>query len=116
MPRVSSRAQNGGTALMYAARRGHGGVLTALLEAHANTEVQDKVRFHCVRMCRPRGCRACHRAHTAQNGRTALMYAAERGHGAVLTALLEAHASTEVHDEVRRSAVASSVSAACARR
>ena len=86
---------------MYAVMDGHDGAASVLLDAHASTDVQDDVR---VAAC------VCYMSHgpprvslraRVQRGTTALMSAAIGGHGAVLTALLEAHANTELQDFVR---------------
>ena len=101
MPRESLRApaQIGWTALMYAADGGYGDVITALLEAHASTELLDNVRVAaCVRVAAGAAARNVARA---QGGWTALMYAVKGGHGDVVTALLESHANTELRVNVR---------------
>lgn len=71
---LNERDEQGRTALMLAAEKGHLGTIEALLELSANINMQD------------------------EHGMTALMYAAKQGHPGVIDLLLEKGANINVQD------------------
>ncbi len=72
---ISAGPEQGMTALIYAARTGHLGVVKTLIEARANVNAQ------------------------AADGRTALMYAAMGEEASVVRALIEAGANVDARDD-----------------
>ena len=74
---MNAAAQLGKTPLVAAAEEGHISVVSALLEAHAEVDIEDD--------------------EGATAAVTALWAAAKAGHAAVITALLEAGADFQAH-------------------
>ena len=102
---LSVITQNGYSALMMSARDGRTEVVSLLLEAGANTDLQNKVKL-CTRRC---GfgtlCTKSLLSHSyisviTQNGYSALMMAAREGRTEVVSLLLEAGANTDLQNKV----------------
>ena len=95
---MSLITQYGGSALMVAARWGSTEVVSLLLVAGANTDLQDKVKWRCDLGIQSL---SLHMSVITQNGNSALMVAALAGSTEVVSLLLEAGANTDLQNKVK---------------
>ena len=98
---VLQKKQAGCTALIYAANEDHTAMVLALVEAGADTNIRNEVRLCTCMLLFNKFVIVV--IQKKQDGATALIYAAGRGHTAMVQALVEAGADINIQGNVRSS-------------